>query len=108
MALHHGRAHDIRPNRPRTSAFEGELGRISQAYPDDPAATIAQFLGTLRQAAHDAGFYQASDVQPAGFRWYPNRLAEHAAVFTELRAVGRDLQTRRVWTIPPLQDYLVR
>ena len=108
MALNRGHAHDIRPNRPHASAFEEELRRISQSYPDDHAATIARFLGTLRQAAHDAGFYQASDVQPAGFRWYPNRVAEHADVFAELRAVQRELETRRAWSAPPLDTYLVR
>lgn len=108
MALSRGHIHDIRPSRPHASAFEEELDKISQVCTDYNRATVDQFLDSLRQAARDAGFYQARGAQPVGSRWYPDRLAEHGAVLTELRVVPRDLATRRECTIPPgLQHYLV-
>lgn len=108
MALNRGHVHDIRPSRPKLSAFEEELEGISQACTDYNRAAIEQFLDSLRQAARAAGFYQASGMQPAGLQWYPDRLAEHKAVFTELRVVHGDLETRRECTIlPGLQNYLV-
>lgn len=88
MALSRGHVHDIRPSWPHASAFEEELDELSQACTDYDRATIDQFSDSLRQAAHAADFYQASGSHPAGLRWYPNRVAEHAAVFTELRSSG--------------------